>query len=576
MALKIEKQLPEADLKDAHSIISKARENGLYISTEAVVAWYAGYPEKALYLAAAASALKNNDNALNNLGAMLNLYGYEEKAVPVLQYLSQKYPQDPDVLNNLGRAYLGMGATDKAKAIFIHCISIAPSHPEANASLGCLYEAQGDKEMAVEHFEKSIEGAMSEIAVERLQGTYSQNNFVRQMKKHYEVPECFNQFKFKIPVALTNIDDYHKVWEIHKAFQESIGKLQGKYDVLIRFAEKKAEEAQKENYANIIKALETSDMGLMGPQSVSPFVRTAARMKVQLAFYMEEVSHRFKDQYRQSIRELRSKHKASNQKISDEFKAKEVWGEMGECGYCCFNCDELAKQKCVALEKNSIRYQIDAAGVYAEFSDKYRLLLTSLFDDAVYWNALLGLPRYLDEVQFYSLVSDFLREIAYISKEAPYLVGPGHYCNDDSAPDYTASVEDFDTIDKPDCPLNLKIPFIVGKLSLDCSSFSIAGGEGIKMGYKKSFKTGQSTLSIGAGISLETPGALASASVNADGGFYVTLDRDGNFTDVGVKFDAGAGIQSKGINTKSGLGYTLGMNSGWGFTATSGGQVLKL
>ncbi|MCO5237311.1 MAG: hypothetical protein M9933_13675 [Chitinophagaceae bacterium] len=96
------------------------------------------------------------------------------------------------------------------------------------------------------------------------------------------------------------------------------------------------------------------------------------------------------------------------------------------------------------------------------------------------------------------------------------------------------------------------------------------------MGYKKSFKTGQSTLSIGAGITLETPGKLASASVNADESFYVTLDKDGNFMDVGVKFDAGAGIQSKGFNTKSGLGYTLGMNSGWGFTATSAGQSLKL
>lgn len=160
----------------------------------------------------------------------------------------------------------------------------------------------------------------------------------------------------------------------------------------------------------------------------------------------------------------------------------------------------------------------------------------------------------------------FLNEVYQLSGSTPLWTSSGTCGKNISV---EKRIVEFNTDAKPVCPVNILLPSIVEKMSLDCTSFSIKGGEGLKLGYKKDFVSGQSTVSAGVGISYEAGAMGMEASVNADESFYITFDKNGNPTDAGLKFDAGTKLKVGNISTSAGLGYTMGMNSGWNFTANA-------
>ena len=97
-----------------------------------------------------------------------------------------------------------------------------------------------------------------------------------------------------------------------------------------------------------------------------------------------------------------------------------------------------------------------------------------------------------------------------------------------------------------DCPIDLEIPFVIGKISLDCKRFGIEAGEGIIINYQKAgFLGGQSPFEAG-----------------AKGQFYVSFDGNNQPIDGGMLWEAGAGVP--GVTSTS-MGYTLGVNSGFTF-----------
>lgn len=75
---------------------------------------------------------------LNNLAAMLQLGGWPQKAIPILQYLDARFPGNPVVSNNLGQAYALLGDKEKTKFYLMACIRTAPLHPEANNTMAHL------------------------------------------------------------------------------------------------------------------------------------------------------------------------------------------------------------------------------------------------------------------------------------------------------------------------------------------------------------------------------------------------------------------------------------------------------
>ena len=88
--------------------------------------------------------------------------------------------------------------------------------------------------------------------------------------------------------------------------------------------------------------------------------------------------------------------------------------------------------------------------------------------------------------------------------------------------------------------------------------------------------TGQSTISIGAGITMEVGAVGMGASVSAGESIYITFDKNGNPTDTGLKFNAGAKVKMGNVSSGAGMGYTMSMNAGWDFTSNAAGRTLHL
>lgn len=571
---KIEKQLGAADLNDAKKILVKSG-NDVGISNEGIVSWYEGKPNLALSLTAKSAVNGKNLTGINNLAAMLNILGYEEKAIPMLQYALHKNDSSSLLLNNLGRAYLGLGDKQKAKQYYLQCIAVAPSHPEANNALGCLYEEAGDPVKATEHFEKSIEGGFNEEAYRHLKKLKPQAPIVILVKKHHKAPEYFNQFRFQVPGECYTYMDYYRVKEAHESFQRSISALSKEYSALQTLHEEKSNREIEKFQKDVFSSLAKGEM-VQGTIRVYPFAAVAGLAINELQMQGAEILAQFRKDYERNMADLKRQKDDKAAMIEKEYKAQYKMGDMGECTNCCLNCDEVNRAKCKALEASALSFQADAAAFHKEFVDKSRLQLTGYFDDMIYWFALLGPSEESFDVNFYNTINHFLSAIEDLSKSTPMLVGP-KMCGGEEAPKVAVIDNKYDVLNIPNCPVNISIPVVVGKISLNCTSFSISGGEGVKGSYSKNFITGQTTLTIGMGVTYEAGSAgIASVSAGADGSFYMTFDKSGGFSDAGMKFSVGASAGVGAVNSSTSAGVTMGMNSGFNYTGNAPDVTITL
>jgi predicted Zn-dependent protease len=178
MIKKLGPQTPASEKKFVDTAISKSRGNSVALSNMAVAAWYTGHPKAALMTALKAAALPHPDAALNNVAAILNLSGYEEKAVPVLINLLSKYPNNSTVLNNLGQAYYELGDEQKAKTCLLQCIKRSPNHPEACNTMAMMFLKAGRTGEAIDYLEQSLKGAYNASARNALEEQKPDYDFI--------------------------------------------------------------------------------------------------------------------------------------------------------------------------------------------------------------------------------------------------------------------------------------------------------------------------------------------------------------------------------------------------------------
>src|SRR4029079_3106725 len=118
----LKKKLPEK-FADVQKIIAALNNDAKQIAYSGVAAWYNKSPaQAALLLTYAASKSPDDVNTLSNCGAILNLCGKEEKAIPILKYVLTSHPGNSTVLNNLGQAYAGLGDRSTAMMYLGRCI----------------------------------------------------------------------------------------------------------------------------------------------------------------------------------------------------------------------------------------------------------------------------------------------------------------------------------------------------------------------------------------------------------------------------------------------------------------------
>ncbi|MGN6417887.1 MAG: tetratricopeptide repeat protein [Pseudobacter sp.] len=564
--------------------------------------WCNGSQHEAVLMMLQAGIKKPEDPLLlNNLGALLNLGGAARHALPVLRTLASRYPENPMVLNNLGQAYAGVGELDTAMKYFARVFRKSPQHPEARNTAGQIEKLRGNKTEAIKHFQESLKGAHNLEAIQGLSEMTNGNYYAKlpPLGSPINMP-YFDEFKYQLPKQCTGPADAPYIKQQHEDFVRFVEKMEMAYANL-GFSEKeqgdKLLDAQNKKIQNQLMASLKSGVPMTTIPAVGSPVNIAAMRKLmdigmQLASgKFEEHSRRVEkldSNYYRLIREYEEK----LIKISDEYAEKKSKYDCGEGrGADCAAIARLSKEECqkrVALGNES-QERISAAR--QDWQKEHLRFMRWEYDFSSFYGYLAGLNKNLARAAFFKSCSKYLGDLKKLAY-SPYVCAGGR-CDDETV-DVRSKSED-DKTKEMDCPIDIDVKFIIGKIVFNCEKFEFTAGEGLVFKATKNF-TGskQTTMSLGAGLQFEGSkewGIFSGdVSASADQSFYIVWDKDDKIIDAGlavkgevkltgeakIELPGGIGkdqLPQKEIKVEGEFGYTLGVNSGWTF---NDGSISKI
>jgi tetratricopeptide (TPR) repeat protein len=528
MIKKLEPQIPASEKEFVNTAISKSRGNSVALSNMAVAAWYTGHAKAALMTALKAAALPHPEAALNNVAAILNLSGYEEKAVPVLRNLLSKYPNNSTVLNNLGQAFYGLGEDQKAKTCFLQCIKRSPNHPEACNTMAMMFLKAGRAQEAVDYLEQSLQGAYNASARNTLEEQRPDYDFIPIEENHFGRPADLPDLDIEIPELPYDVYHLNIIRSKHEKFRQRMS------DIIADLDHKTSIESAKEP----AEILAQATAGIL-----NPFMGPGGELYSHYVLEGKAILLRKDSAVLAKINDARLKYEPEVAKIMKD-----------NTGHYC--------EKLNALRSKRLN---EASSIYKEFLTDYQQTARQYLEKELRTLPLIATCEAGYKAIYYRAISDYLSELRGLSIGAPFDVN----CN--GLPEVNTTDFKFDPNLQPACGYKVVIPFIIGSMKVDCSTFELEGGELLKLGLKRDFITNQTTLAIGVGVGIETP----ITELGAQQSFYISFDSDQQPTDIGMKGEVKSSVGA-GITTESGLEYTMGMNSGIDVSATQGAQPFKL
>jgi tetratricopeptide (TPR) repeat protein len=552
----------------AAAIVKKLDNDPKKVEAAAMIGWQNGATEESLLLIVAAAANADADAmTLTNTGAMLDMAGLSEKAIPVLRTITTLDPRNAIALNNMGQAYTALGMQDSALYYFSRCLSLSPQHPEANNTAGVIEFKRGNKHKALPYFENSIRGSFNLCAYNGIIAIKKDYKINKLIKPKVKVPGYFNQFKYILPPQCTNVDMAEKTRKEYQVFLQTI-------------------HWQKEQYAKLQKqaAAQFSATGLAqtqnkmakGKTSFKPFLSLAYVMGLELnAEYQEEkleLNNTFDKQYQEQYADLEKQYETDYAKMMKDFRDSEK-------GECCregnTSCCAADKEVCNAGTALRNKYLPRFAQLTEDWQTRHLLVEKKYFDDLIYWNYLASFDDNDFRSRFYYWVNHYLGELGRLCKTK--ILEPCHP-KEFQEPEKPAQTE----LKQFDCPVDLTIPFLVGKISMNCEKLSFKAGELVVFKYEKQF-TGsrQSTMSIGAGVGIDASYKAGPFKAGSEAGLdmsvYLSFDNAGNCTDGGMVYSVYAGgaldfaagerikLKKDVASVSEKIGWRFGINSGVSF-----------
>ena len=194
------------------------------------------------------------------------------------------------------------------------------------------------------------------------------------------------------------------------------------------------------------------------------------------------------------------------------------------------------------------------------------------FDNLIYWCYFSAYNEDDYRIRFYQKVVNYLKALNRLSEVK--ILEP---CIANDAGDVegtpTKELKEFD------CPFDVEIPLIVGKIALSCEKFSFKAGEGLVFKLDKKFRGDrQTTISLGAGggidASFKLGGVKAGMETGMDMSVYLSFDKAGHCVDGGMSYKASRGMgidfsAGERLKIKKEIGY-IGDEIGWRFGINSG------
>ncbi len=553
----LSKKLPAAKAHSAQAVISRLNNDPAKISMCGVLSWYKNAPAEAALLTTYAASLSSDQDILNNCGAILNLCGLEQKAIPILKYALALDPKNSTLLNNIGQAYAGLGETDTAKVYLMACISQCSTHPEACATAAYIAKKNGDNERAIELAEQAIKGGYGDAIVSFYKDLKKDANLGDLLGSSIPDKKFFQPNDLEIAPNCYAWSESETVYAKQEAFKKKLAELREQFK----------QAATQTGYANIrsmddyLRWSKTQNHG-RGPLSKKAYALAADLFSLH-ANAKEEAIMRLRDTLEKIGTAGAQETKACIDRYEEIFRATKdsrVYSQLEAK-----KCQEMVaidNKYFEAKSKVADKFKRDWMDRDIKIYDELTFLApfkVSGDDELKILNAAQS-EHLIDQFMLYSVITCYPNLRPHCAEYDPKKA----FKNGD--PQFTIA----------NCPLNLEMPFVVGKVNLDCSSFKLELGEGIILNYEKNFITRESTIAVGAGISTHIPGTqishipvvnvrdFNSVEAGMKEQFYIKFDRDNQPIDLGMSWEAELDI--KGVNSPEiKAGYTVGVNSGWTF-----------
>jgi hypothetical protein len=178
---------------------------------------------------------------------------------------------------------------------------------------------------------------------------------------------------------------------------------------------------------------------------------------------------------------------------------------------------------------------------FANLNNKWQTSNLNIYkkytDEILYWNYLGAMDEFQFMIRHYGWIEDYFNMLHRICETK--IIEP---CDPPEAEEKEQPEEL--PLNEFECPFDVQIPFIVGKITVNCEKFSFEAGEFIVFKYEKKFAgQRQSTMSLGAGfefdLSRETAGVKAGVDASADMSVFLLFDNMNQLTDGGMQYNAG-------------------------------------
>ncbi|MBS1653278.1 MAG: hypothetical protein JSU05_00410 [Bacteroidetes bacterium] len=528
-------------------------QNAAQLESSSVALWYQDKPVEAL-LTSIAAVQKSPDQVIpwNNLAALYNMAGLEEKAIPILMHHLQESPDNSLLLNNIGQSFLGLGDMERAEQFFQHCLTIDESNPEANRSMGMIHLFKKQYSEAQKYFEKELEVAhrRSTLALMHKQGIAIDLNAIRNRRTGLPHRDYFEEIglgKFVMPDFpqesgmadawnnknadfLKSLFSEFYFWSSIKINEEAI-KQEGKRPPGI--------------YADLEDEL-TRELG-------DEFIPL-------LSLFTESENNQLKAMYENYTAKLYAV-TCPEPPTGPNVGMDVILAYKKKC------CDaRKAIADAYVAERNAF-----VKNKFIIVSARWKEYINGMIS-----NVRLN-PTEGNKQMVYKTVGEYLSFIIFtIQSGASFEPLPADCYDADkiTSKEAEAIIQLSHDIDFS-CPswLNVDIDLQAATLKADCSKYAIEAGKGFMAGYEKNFKTGTSTLTAGVGASQKFGGI---AKVGVKQMVYISFDNNNQFSDFGLKgtVEGKVGVVSEGMITegigKVGTtiagaegGYTLGLNSGF-------------
>jgi tetratricopeptide (TPR) repeat protein len=452
-------KLTVAERTDAETVYGSIKQKpGISTANIAISFWIQGRPLLAIYLMGKACQDEpNNIDNINNYAAMLTMAGAEQAAIPVLQNLNKRFPNNSTVLNNLGQAWFGLGDIDKASRYLDSAVRIYAYHSQANYTKHLIEESKGNTQAAAAALMKSVKKSYSpdkESKLRKLGKRLSGKDidFPFKMPQDPLGLEKFNWPAYPMSVAASAIQE--------KAWRDFITECESELDELNSKAaqlEKNAIDATQKRMAALMKAAQSGK-----PFQAMPFYAPIAALKLNYLIEDKDNGLQFRmTKSAQAVGEavLRDDDLQDKRSAEEETVSKKYDPLIGE------GRSNPLEQYCEAINEVRNKYLQSSNLQLQQTQEAYLNDQRKMINDQVYYAQYINWAEDFEVVKVHSKI----KWLNLIKGQVVRFQSPGPFCKENNAAGHKNSA--LSAFDDVACKYHSSIDLFVMEFNNDCSRF---------------------------------------------------------------------------------------------------------